>query len=300
MEMLQVYSLVRRETDTLSLHRLVQAVQQAALTEEEQRLWAERTVLLLSAAFPTPPPMTWERCQLLVPHALLCAGYIEHWGFAFPGAESLLHHAGRYLYERAAYEQAVPLLQQVLTLREQTLGPIHADVALSLNDLGDLFLAQGQHTEALPLYQRALVIKEQVLGPHHPEVAWNLSGLAELYRAQGQYTEALSLYQRALTIREHALGPAPPDVALILDSLARLYEEQGRLDEALPLVQRALTIWQHALPDHPNTTTAQEHVVALLHRIESTAAASVEGPTGVNGTSSAQDELPASESSRPR
>ena len=131
LETLQTYSLVRREAElrTLALHRLVQAVQQEALPEGEQRLWAERAVRLVRRAFPLPDVATWERCQQLLPHALVCAGHIARWGFVSTEAAFLLHQTGRYLSDRVAYEQALPLLLQAVTLREQTLGPTHPDVA---------------------------------------------------------------------------------------------------------------------------------------------------------------------------
>ena len=204
LETLQVYSLVRLEAEsrTLSLHRLVQAVQQEALSTPEQYRWAERAVRLLSISFPLPEVPTWERCQQLLPHALLCAGHIKRWGLAFSEAASLLQQAGRYLYQRAAYEQALPLLQQALAIRVQVYDLDHLNVATSLNDLGDLYLAQGQYEAALPLYQRAL-------GPDHPDVAESLNSLARLYEAQGQDEQALPLYQRALTIMKHSLPDHP-------------------------------------------------------------------------------------------
>lgn len=122
----------------------MQAVQQKALPEGEQRRWAERAVRLLSATFPAPKAAAWERCQQLLSHALVCTEHIALHGFAFPEGASLLQQTGRYLYERGAYEQSLPLLQQALALREQFYGSQHGEVAQSLNDLGDLALAQGE------------------------------------------------------------------------------------------------------------------------------------------------------------
>ena len=223
LETLQVYSLVRLEAEsrTLSLHRLVQAVQQEALSTHEQRRWAERAVRLLNISFPPPEVPTWERCQELLPHALLCAGHIKRWDLAFPEAASLLQHTGQYLYQRGAYEQALPLLQQALAIRKQVYNLDHFNVATSLNDLGDLYLAQGQYEAALPLYQRALAICEQVLGPVHPDVAQSLNDLALLYHNIGQYEVALPLDQKALAIREQTQGLTHPLVALALNKLGR-------------------------------------------------------------------------------
>jgi hypothetical protein len=71
---LRRFSLVQRnrEQRTISLHRLVQAVQKDSLDEDTQRLWAERVVLAVNRAFPDVDFLTWQRCQRCLPHALGC------------------------------------------------------------------------------------------------------------------------------------------------------------------------------------------------------------------------------------
>jgi len=51
------------------------------------------------------------------------------------------------------------------------LGPDHPHVATSLNNLAELYRAQGRYGAAEPLYQRALALCERVLGTKHPAVA---------------------------------------------------------------------------------------------------------------------------------
>jgi tetratricopeptide (TPR) repeat protein len=108
-------------------------------------------------------------------------------------------------------------------IQEEALGPEHPDVAISLDNLAELYRTQYQYAKAEPLHQRALAIREKAVGPGHPHVAFSLDNLAGLYRAQGQYTKAESLHQRALAIFEKALGPEHPDVATSLNNLALLY-----------------------------------------------------------------------------
>ena len=44
------------------------------------------------------------------------------------------------------------------------------DVASLLNNLAELYHAQGRYAETEPLYNRALVIHEKALGPNHGRV----------------------------------------------------------------------------------------------------------------------------------
>ena len=86
---------------------------------------------------------------------------------------------------------------------------------LSLNNLADLYRAQGRYTDAEPLYKRSLAIREKALVPIIPNVAKSLNNLASLYEAQGRYADAEPLYKRSLAIWEKAFGPDHPDVATV-------------------------------------------------------------------------------------
>jgi CHAT domain-containing protein len=136
------------------------------------------------------------------------------------------------------------MYKRSLAIKEKAFGPDHPDVALSLNNLAQLYHAQGRYTDAEPMYKRSLTIREKTLGADHPDVAASLNNLAELYRTQGRYADAESRYKRSLAIKEKALGPDHPDVAFSLNNLANFYSIQGRYSDALPIVQR--TISQHA------------------------------------------------------
>jgi ABC-type phosphate/phosphonate transport system ATPase subunit len=112
------YSLLRRDAQAkaLGIHRLVQAVIQDGLTEEEKRQWAERAVRAVNRAFPSPEFANWAQCERLVPQALACASLVETYLFEFEEAASLLNDAGYYLDDRARFSDAEPVLQQALAI----------------------------------------------------------------------------------------------------------------------------------------------------------------------------------------
>lgn len=60
-------------------------------------------------------------------------------------------------------------MQQVLEVRERTVGPGHPEVAACLNNLAVLLKGVGKRAEAEALYRRSIAIKEQALGPTHPQ-----------------------------------------------------------------------------------------------------------------------------------
>src|SRR5690349_18622616 len=111
------------------------------------------------------------------------AALVVVWGlmFAHPVTAQQADEAGtlftqiRKLFDEGKYADAVPLAQRALAVRENELGPDHPDVAISLNNLAELYRAQGRYVDAEPLYRRSLGIREKSLGPDHPDVATALN-----------------------------------------------------------------------------------------------------------------------------
>jgi tetratricopeptide (TPR) repeat protein len=262
------YSLVHRdpETQTLSIHRLVQEVLKDQLDEQMQRLWAERTVRAVNNIFPNPEFRNWDHCRKYLLHAQACITLIKQWELLFTEAAILLNNLGYYLWQRGEYEQVESLHQRALAINEQIQGPEHSNTAISLVHLAFFYDSQGKYEEAEELYQRALSIDEKAYGPDHPEVATDLNNLALLYDNQGKYEQAEPLYQRALAIRERVLGADHPDTANSLNNLAALYKNQGKCELTEPLYQRALAIRERVLgPDHPDTAQSLNNLAALYY-----------------------------------
>jgi hypothetical protein len=125
---LRRYSLVQRNIDKhlLAIHRLVQAILKADMTQEVKRQWAERTVRAVNKAFPDVKDINqWPKCERYLPHALMCAELIDTYDLEFTEAARLLNQTAFYLNDHAQYEQAEPLCQRALAIFEEVPGPNH-------------------------------------------------------------------------------------------------------------------------------------------------------------------------------
>ena len=163
----------------------MQIVVKAEMPKTERRTWAERAVLATGKAFSLVEYANWGLCQRLIAHARACASLIEEWDFGLEEAAELLNASPGYLAERGLFAEAESLHKRSLAIREKALGRDHPDVALSLNNLAELYRNQGKYAEAEPLYGRSLAIREKALVPDHYDVAESLNNLALLYRYQG-------------------------------------------------------------------------------------------------------------------
>nr|QNO48202.1 hypothetical protein PGANABGL_00016 [Methanosarcinales archaeon ANME-2c ERB4] len=105
---LRRYSLIDASDESLSVHRLVQAVVRDRLGADEEKRWVETAVRLLSAAFPfdSDDVRTWHQCSCLLPHALAAAAHAEAREVAPEAAQHILNQTGLYLRGRAEFAEA--------------------------------------------------------------------------------------------------------------------------------------------------------------------------------------------------
>ncbi len=236
---IQSYSLLRRSSreQTLSMHRVVQAVLADAMTNQERDQWTDHAIAALNALLPEVRHQgwgQWGQCGRLLPHVLTVAAATATQQHNLELA-SLLTKTADYLLQRAQYQQAEPLYQRALSICEQMLGNEHPQVAFPLNGLATLYREQGQYEQAEPLYQRALTIRQQQRGTRHPETAESLHDFARFHELRNQSGQALTLYQQALAIREQRLGPQHPHTLDTRTRYAHLLRACGRSEEAAAL-----------------------------------------------------------------
>jgi len=155
---------------------------------------------------------------------------------------------------RGKTEEAATLHREALALQEREFGPIHPQVALTLNSLALLHVGAGEFDAAAPLLERALATFAQTLGPESAEAATALDNLGNVRRAQRDFPAAEKLLLRALDIRRKALGEEHPDTAVTCNNLAGLYHVQGKLDLAEPLYRTAIAIRERQLGENDQDT----------------------------------------------
>lgn len=153
-----------------------------------------------------------------------------------------LHTQSLSLYRAGKYDEAQPLSEQALAIREKAVGPDNLDLANILDQLAIVLSVKADYAKAEPLFQRALKIRETEHGANHPDVAFSLNNLALFYQFQGEYEKAASLFQRAIDTFEIALGPEDTTLAHPLNNLGLLYFYMGDYAQAERLLRRSLSI----------------------------------------------------------
>ena len=120
------YSLLTRDPNarTVEIHRLVQGALKHGMTEEQQRLWAERAVRAVDRTFPNPDEFRLRPlCERLLPQAIASAELMERQNLELVEAAVLRNRAGYYMDVRGRYTEEEPLFQRALLFTSRCTDP---------------------------------------------------------------------------------------------------------------------------------------------------------------------------------
>ncbi len=287
---LLVYSMIDQAPGRrhLSVHRLVQAVTRAQLTQTEQDQDRATAAALLTQALPDNPRAitSWPAVAELLPHALhllppdsapmsVVLDYLHASG-DFRAARDLgrarataLHHRhGPHHPATLASRQdlaswtgqagdamaARDLFTELLPIHEQDLGPRHPATLFARRSLAHWTGEAGDAVAARDLYAELLPIHEQIFGLHHPETLATRHEFANWAGEAGDAVAARDLLAKLLPISERVLGPHHPGTLATCYELAHWAGEAGDAVAARDLLDELLPLREQVLgPHHPNT-----------------------------------------------
>ncbi|WP_179282462.1 tetratricopeptide repeat protein, partial [Streptosporangium subroseum] len=170
--LLASYSMINQSPNGLrvSVHRLVQAVTLAGLTDTEHAATRATAAELLQAALPQNPERisSWPRYAWLLPHARTVLA---------PDSPGMISVIG-YLVASGDYRTAHTLQQRCVTALHDKLGPEHpntlrarANLAYWSGEAGDAAGARDQYAALVP-------VRERVSGSEHPDTLRARANLA--------------------------------------------------------------------------------------------------------------------------
>ncbi|MES2851073.1 MAG: tetratricopeptide repeat protein [Bacteroidota bacterium] len=264
---LKQYSLAASSDDrkTFTVHKLVQDITRHKIDKNTRVQTLTETVKWLDKAFTGDPDEVsdWPVLEPLVPHVLTLIDYTKKYEIDH-STSFLQNRVGLLFLNKAQYNEAEPLMRRALEIDEQNLGPSHPDVAIHLNNLGQLLQETNRLPKAEPLMRRALQIDEQNFGSDHTRVAIRLNNLAQLLKDTNRKPEAEPLMRRALQIDEQNFGSDHPNVARHLSNLGQFLKNTNRLQEAEPLMRRALEIEEQSFGSNHSYVAIDLNNLAML------------------------------------
>ncbi len=170
---------------------------------------------------------------------------------------------GDFYKVQGKFIEADTLYKQSLDIRQTGFGPNSPQVAVSLTELGHLYLEQDK-AESLAAFKKALSIREESLGRDDPLVAENLDDVATILISSGRLNSAQSMLQRAVAINQQTYGPLHPRVAKSMCKLAEVLKEQKNYEKSESLFREALRIDKQIYGENSTRVANDLNSLALL------------------------------------
>lgn len=138
------------------------------------------------------------------------------------------------------YKLAHRLAEKATKELNLRLGPAHPHSILALNNLAQVYAAEGKSRKAIETMEHVKDLTFKIHGERHPLSSGVLSNLGVAYYEQQQYDHAESLLRQALAIDEGSYGPSHPAVARDLSNLAAILDRTRRTEEAETILRRVI------------------------------------------------------------
>ncbi|MDX3850595.1 FxSxx-COOH system tetratricopeptide repeat protein [Streptomyces sp. AK02-01A] len=255
--------------NSIQVHRLVQAIIRAQLTEEEQMDARHAVHRILAGARPDGDepidnPATWERFNTIWPHltpseASLCRR---------PETRRLMIDRVRYLWKRGDWPAASELAGELRESWREKLGNDDPQYLYLRFHLSNILRSQGRYVEARELDEETLARQRVVLGPSHPHTYMTTSGLAMDLGTLGEYGKAMDLATEAHEGFSGIFHESHPRTLAAANNRALNLRMVGRYAQAREMDQDVFDRRTEVLgPGHPYTLSSATSLARDLREI---------------------------------
>lgn len=178
-------------SNSLQMHRLVQAVLIAQMTDQERESLRHVAHLILAANDPDAPDDadSWPKYTELNVH-LVASNAIE---CESQEVRDLLYNQARFLYEWGDHERSAKHSRRMYDIWRDRLGPDHQETLKIGLWLGFMLWVLGHYDEAAELNAGILEAYQRTVGEVHEDTIEALGAVAADNRAKGEFATALEL-----------------------------------------------------------------------------------------------------------
>ncbi|MFI6803574.1 FxSxx-COOH system tetratricopeptide repeat protein [Streptomyces luteogriseus] len=204
------YALARidHRTNSIQLHRLVQAVLIDQMTPEERESMREAAHLLLAGGDPGEPGVTanWPRYAELLPHirASRAVECDNHW------VRNLVVNTVTYLFTWGDHDACLELAQDALRTWREHIGPDDAQTLTVARYCGHVLRALGRYVEAAQLDEDSLERRRRTVGDTHEDTLLAARAVAVDMRAAGDFASSAKLNKETYEQAVRSFGERDP------------------------------------------------------------------------------------------
>ena len=262
---LAAYNMISLDAESISVHRLVQAVARVLDPDDPHRkppeIFAARlhAVSLLAASVPEDPdqPACWPAWRALLPHVLAITEHTlpdmwpvvgrpprwlrRHWHKDAVTAIYLLRQTADFLDQQGSVERAIFCNSRAHKIAVTTLGADSVIALTTQRDLAVEYVTAGKTQQAVLLAEKMVAGFERAVRRDDPMLLAARRTLANAYLGEGDLRRAIPLYEHVVADLERALSKEDdPGLLQARGDLARGYFMAGEPRRAIPLYEKNL------------------------------------------------------------
>ena len=214
------YALVTLDGQSVSVHRLIQALLRDELTVSEQASYRREVHLILAAAAPRDPDDadSWPRWRELLPH--VASESTELAKSEEPAVRELALNTMRYLYQSGDYSSCRRLAERFIEQWSEDSGTDSPEVLQAQRHLGNTIRQLGRYQESFTLTEDMLGKSRMIMGETDSLTLSFRNSFGADLRARGDFRAARDLDEQTRPLFEEALGREHPRTLRLLSSLA--------------------------------------------------------------------------------
>jgi CO dehydrogenase nickel-insertion accessory protein CooC1 len=251
-------------SNSLQIHRLVQAVIQEQMTAEEQLDARHELHKILVGARPerdADDPANWAALEIIWPHL----GPSQAEECVDPRTRQLLIDWVRYLWKAGEFESCLNLASRLEATWSHLMGEDNQQTLLLRFHIANVLRSQGRFREARDVDLDVLGRQTRVLGSDHPNTLMTAGGLGADLKALGDYQQPLESDKQTYASFKELFGEDHPRTLMAANNLADSYRLNGDYQAALHLDQDSLERQRVVLAvDHPYTLDTMASVALEL------------------------------------
>ncbi|MER5820943.1 FxSxx-COOH system tetratricopeptide repeat protein [Streptomyces mirabilis] len=243
--LLSAYSMISLTPDSVSIHRLVQAVIRASedLPATSDSHPHELAAIAIYADLDLEPEISadsWPVWRRIIPH-IEALGHHVAVEEASDYARAALYYAARFLRSQSQFEPALECAEKAVQMAnyrdDESKGP---DVLSCMNILGGVHQELGHHDKSVSIFQDLVRDADSERGPLDPFTLSMKNNLASAYQDAGKIPEAVTLFERTLEEREEVLPVDDPAITTSRHNLAAAYRLTKKPHLAVPILERVV------------------------------------------------------------
>ncbi|MEV6540163.1 FxSxx-COOH system tetratricopeptide repeat protein [Streptomyces sp. NPDC051665] len=244
--LLSAYSMISLTPDSVSIHRLVQAVIRASeavpvTSASHPQVRAAIGIYNNLDLDPEISPDSWPLWRRLIPHIEALSHSIST-GVKSGPTHAAMFYAARFLKSQNQLRPALEFAERCVQMAdedadEESIGP---DVLSCMNILGAALQELGHHDRSVSIFQELVRDSVDKHGPLYPFTLSMKNNLASAYQDAGRLPEAIEIFEQTLEEREEVLLAEDPAIMTSRHNLAIAYRLIGKPQLSVPILERVV------------------------------------------------------------